>query len=171
MKGLSNKGGDTMTENEFIHTVKRNNHRLYLIALSFTQNSTDAEDIMQNVFIKLWKYKKPFESEKHIDKWLTTVCVNESKDFIKSPFRKRNLPLDEAINISVLDETDNIDLFKAVMSLPTKERAVIHLFYYEDMSILDISNILKIKESAVKTRLFRSREKLKMLLGDEWINE
>lgn len=160
-----------MNENEFITIVKRNNQRIYLIALSYTQNSTDAEDIMQNVFTKLWKHSKPFENDEHIDKWLTAVCINESKDYIKNPFRKRNVPIDEAVNTAVLDKAGNIDLFRAVMSLPTKERTIIHLFYYEDMSISDISRVLKIKESSVKTRLFRARKKLKVLLGDEWINE
>lgn len=160
-----------MRENEFISIVKRNNQRIYLIALSYTKNSTDAEDILQNVFMKLWKHNKPFEDDEHIDKWLTIVCINECRDYIKNPFRKRNVPIDEAVNISAMDKTENIDLFKAVMSLPTKERTIIHLFYYEDMSINDISDILKIKESAVKTRLFRARQKLKTLLGDEWNNE
>ncbi|MDE5605202.1 MAG: sigma-70 family RNA polymerase sigma factor [Eubacterium sp.] len=160
-----------MSENEFITIVKRNNQRIYLIALSYTKNNTDAEDIMQNVFMKLWKHSKPFEDDEHIDKWLTIVCINECRDYIKNPFRKRNVPIDEAINLSAMDKTENIDLFKAVMSLPTKERTIIHLFYYEDMSITDISDILKIKESAVKTRLFRARQKLKTLLGDEWNNE
>lgn len=160
-----------MNENEFITIVKRNNQRIYLIALSYTKNGTDAEDIMQNVFMKLWKHNKPFEDDKHIDKWLTTVCINECRDYIRNPFRKRNVPIDEAIDISARDKTENMDLFQAVMSLPTKERTIIHLFYYEDMSINDISNILNIKESAVKTRLFRARQKLKTLLGDEWNNE
>ncbi|MDE5671198.1 MAG: sigma-70 family RNA polymerase sigma factor [Eubacterium sp.] len=160
-----------MRENEFITIVKRNNQRLYLIALSYTKNGTDAEDIMQNVFMKLWKHSKPFEDDIHIDKWLTIVCINESRDYIKNPFRKRNVPIEEAIHISAVDKTGNIDLFKAVMSLPTKERTIIHLFYYEDMSINDISDILKMKESSVKTRLFRARQKLKTLLGDEWNNE
>ena len=126
---------------------------------------------MQNVFMKLWKQNKPFEDNNHADKWLTIVCINECRDYIKNPFRKRNVLIDEAIDISVPDKTNNIDLLKAVMSLPTKERTIIHLFYYEDMSINDISDILKIKESAVKTRLFRARQKLKTLLGDEWNEE
>lgn len=160
-----------MRENEFITIVKRNNQRIYLIALSYTKNSTEAEDIMQNVYMKLWKHSKPFENDEHIDKWLTIVCINESRDYIKNPFRKRTMPIDEAINISAIDKTEDIDLFKAVMSLPTKERTIIHLFYYEDISINDISDILKIKESTVKTRLFRARKKLKSILGDEWIYE
>lgn len=160
-----------MTENEFISIVKKQNRRIYLIALSITQNSSDAEDVMQNVFIKLWKYTKPFHDEEHLNKWLTAVSVNESRDYIKNPFRKRRLPLDDAVNISVLDKTENIDLFRAVMSLDTKDRTIIHLFYYEDMRIADIADILKIRESAVKTRLFRARGRLKSILGDEWINE
>ncbi len=160
-----------MTENEFISVVKQNSKRIYLIALSVTKNSSDAEDVMQNVFLKLWKYKKPFNDSEHLKKWLTAVCVNESKDYIKNPFRKRNLPLDKAVDISVLDKTQNIDLFKAIMSLDTKERTIIHLFYYEDMCVADISDILRLKESTVKTRLFRARKKIKAILGDEWINE
>lgn len=160
-----------MCENEFISCVKKNSRRIYLIALSHTKNSADAEDIMQNVFIKLWKHKKPFDDNLHMEKWLTIVCINECRDFIKNPFRRHNLPIEEAINISSLDKTENIDLFKAVMELPKKERTIIHLFYYEDMSINDISDILRIKESAVKTRLFRARKKLKSILGDEWIYE
>lgn len=160
-----------MTESEFTDIVKKNSKRIYLIALSITQNSSDAEDIMQNVFIKLWRYKKPFEDREHMNKWLSTVCVNESKDCVKNPLRKRKVSLDEAVNLSVLDKAENIDLFKAVMSLNVKERTIIHLFYYEDMRVADISKILKIKESAVKTRLFRARNKLKSILGDEWINE
>lgn len=160
-----------MTDNKFIESVKRNSNRLYLIALSFTKNSSDAEDIVQNVFLKLWKSQKSFESDNHMDNWLTVVCANESKDFIKSPFRRHSMPLEEAVNISTLDSTDKLDLFKAVMSLPTKERTVIHLFYYEDLSVKQISRILKLKESAIKTKLHRARKKLKNILGDEWINE
>ena len=139
-----------MTENEFIFTVQRNKQRIYLLELSFTKCSADAEDIMQNTFVKLWNCSKPFENNAHIDKWLTAVCVNESKDFLKNPFRKRNVPIDEIIGLSYSDKTENIDLFKAVMSLPLKERTVVHLFYYEDMSIVQISGALNIKESAVK---------------------
>lgn len=160
-----------MTQENFISCVKRNNQRLFLIALSFTQNHSDAEDILQNVFLKLWKYEKDFESDTHIDKWLTLVCINESKNYIKSPFRKRNVSLDEFSETYTFKEDDSYDLFNAVMSLPKKERIVIHLFYYEDMTIKDISSILKTKESAVKTRLHRARKKLKEILGDEWINE
>ena len=57
------------------------------------------------------------------------------------------------------------------MSLTKKERTIILFFYYEDMTVKEISNILKVKESTIRTRLARAREKLKTILGDDWINE
>lgn len=84
---------------------------------------------------------------------------------------KKNTFLDEAKDIYTFDKPKNYDVFNAVMSLSKKDRAIVHLFYYEDMSVKDIANLLKIKESTVKTRLHRARLKLKNLLGDEWIYE
>lgn len=160
-----------MTENEFIKAVKRNNQRLYLIALSFTKNPDDSEDIIQVVFEKLWSCKKSFNNDEHIDKWLTAVCVNESKDLLKSFFKSRRADNDEYIDKGIFDDCRDYDLFNAVMKLPKKERVVIHLFYYEDLPVNKIAQILKTNDSTVKTRLRRGRLKLKEMLGDDWINE
>ncbi len=156
-----------MTESKFNECVRTQSQRLYLIALSFTKNQADAEDILQNVYLKLWNCKKEFNSDEHMAKWLTKVCINESKDLLRLHFRKRNVPLEEAINLSNIDNTQDIDLIKAVMSLPKNQRTVIHLFYFEDLQINEIAKLLNIKESTVKTRLSRSRQKLKVKLGDE----
>ncbi len=161
-----------MTNESFEKAVRRNNQRLFLIALSFTKSSYDAEDILQNVFVKLLKHPSEFENAEHIDRWLTTVCVNESRNYIKYFFRKHScIDEQEIISHDVFENKVENDLFNIVMSLPKKDRTVIHLFYYEDMSVKDISCMLKITESAVKTRLNRARKKLKEMLGDEWINE
>ena len=161
-----------MTNESYEKVVRRNNQRLFLIALSFTKNPYDAEDILQNVFLKLLKHTSGFVNDEHIDKWLTTVCINESKNCIKSFFRKHH-SIDECELVSpdIFESLIENDLFNIVMSLPKKDRTVIHLFYYEDMSVKEISGILKITEASVKTRLNRARNKLKTLIGDEWINE
>lgn len=160
-----------MNNDEFIYAVKRNSNRLYLIALTFTKNHYDAEDIVQNTFLKLIKQNKAFESDGHIDNWLTAVCVNESKDYLKSFFRKNSTSLEDAKELYTFDKPKDFDLFTAVMSLPKKERTVIHLFYYEELSIKEIAALMKISESSVGTRLHRARKHLKEILGDEWINE
>ena len=155
----------------FENAVKRNSRRLYLIALTFTKNHYDSEDIVQNVFVKLWKHNKTFETDNHIDNWLTAVCINESKNCLKSYFRKNTTDLESISELYSFDSKEDIDIFTAVMSLPKNERTVIHLFYYEDLSIKQIAEHLSIKESLVGTRLFRARKSLKRILGDEWINE
>ncbi len=160
-----------MTRDEFTKAVEENNKRVFLIALSFTKNNQDAEDIMQNVFLKLWNCKISFENDEHIAKWLTIVTSNESKNLLKYYQRKRTEPITEVGEEFYFDEAEDRDLFNAVMSLSPKIALVIHLFYYEDMSVRDIAKTLKISESVVKTRLCRGREKLKELLGGIWINE
>lgn len=161
-----------MNNEDYISSVKRNSNRLYRLALSFVKSHYDAEDIVQDVFLKMWHAKIDFENSEHIDKWLTVACINKSKDYIKSPFQKRNTHLEEANHLLyTFDKTEHYDIFKAVMSLPKKERVVVHLFYYEDMPINEISSCLGIKSSAVKTRLYRARKDLKQILGEDWINE
>lgn len=77
-----------MTEDEYICAVRRSARRIYLIAFSYTRNRYDAEDIMQNTFLKLWKTDVSYESDEHLDRWLTRVCVNECKDFLSFPSEK-----------------------------------------------------------------------------------
>ncbi|MBQ4339317.1 MAG: RNA polymerase sigma factor [Clostridia bacterium] len=156
-----------MTSEEFRIAVSRNSHRLFLIAFSFTKSTYDAEDIVQNVFLKLWKYDKEFADREHIDKWLTAVCVNESKNCIKSVFRSfQNIEDCQLASPDCFGDSSQQELFNAVMELPKKYRTAVHLFYYEDLPIKEIAELLGVKESAVKTRLSRARTKIKERLGE-----
>lgn len=159
-----------MTEEKFIHAVKRNSQRLFVIAFSYLKNKHDAEDALQNTFLKLWKSKIEFDDDLGIDKWLTKVLVNDCKNFFNLSFRQ-NKSIEEVYDVSTFDKYFNVDLYNAVMSLNKKERLCVILFYYDDLTINDISNVTGIKESTVKSLLKRSRNKLKLKLGDEWIYE
>ncbi|MCI7264139.1 MAG: sigma-70 family RNA polymerase sigma factor [Eubacterium coprostanoligenes] len=159
-----------MTEEKFIHAVKRNSQRLFVIAFSYLKNKHDAEDALQNTFLKLWKSKIEFNDDLGIDKWLTKVLVNDCKNFFNLSFRQ-NKSIEEVYDVSTFDKYFNVDLYNAVMSLNKKERLCVILFYYDDLTISDISKVTGIKESTVKSLLKRSRNKLKLKLGDEWIYE
>lgn len=159
-----------MTEEKFIHAVKRNSQRLFVIAFSYLKNKHDAEDALQNAFLKLWKSKIEFNDDLGIDKWLTKVIVNDCKNFFNLSFRQ-NKSIEEVYDVSTFDKYFNVDLYNAVMSLNKKERLCVILFYYDDLTISDISKVTGIKESTVKSLLKRSRNKLKLKLGDEWIYE
>lgn len=159
-----------MTENEFLSAIERNNQRLFVIAFSYLQNKYDSEDVLQNTFLKLWKTDTNFDSNEYMDKWLTKVCINDCKNIFRQLFRKQT-SLEDAYDVSSFDKHFNLDLFNAVSSLTKKERLCVILFYYDDMPTKDISLMLNINESTVKSILRRSRQKLKQKLGDEWIYE
>lgn len=160
-----------MTQTEYVHAVQRNSQRLFLIALSFVRNRMDAEDALQDVFLNLWNRAEPFEDEAHMDKFLTRVCINVCKNMLRSPFRRRCVDLDDAQSLYTFDSMEDFDLFRAVLSLPVKERTVVHLFYYEDQSVREIADSLRMTESAVKTALHRAREKLRKCLKEEGNHE
>ncbi len=160
-----------MTESEFVTIVEENSKRVFLIALSFTKNKSDAEDIMQDVFLKLWKHNKSFESKEHLTKWLTVVTSNESKNLLRRISRRKETDLEDISNDFTFSSEESRNIFDTVMALPPKLALVIHLFYYEDMSVRDIADTLGISEGAVKTRLNRGREKLKIMLKGEYTDE
>lgn len=157
-----------MNRSEFINAVEMYSDDVFRIALSYCSNKSDAEDITQNTFLKLLQSDESFESDKHIKKWLFRVAINNCKDIKKSFWQKNTLPLDDLIEAeSVADFTQNdYDLYNAVTRLQAKYRIVVHLFYYEDYSIKEISELLEIKETTVQTRLMRARRKLKELLEE-----
>jgi RNA polymerase sigma-70 factor (ECF subfamily) len=123
------------------------------------------------VFLKLWRRTEPFENDEHTDKFLTRVCINVCKNMLRSPFRRRCDPLDDAQSLYTFDSTEDCDLFRAVLSLPVKERTVVHLFYYEDQSVREIAENLRMTDSAVKTTLHRARNHLKQCLKEEGTHE
>ena len=138
---------------------------VYRLALARTKDKYFAEDVCQEVFFKYIKSNKDFESEEHTKAWLIRVTVNASKTFLTSSWHKKTVPLSEEI---VFNSPEKSDLFQQVQKLAPKYATIIHLHYYEDLSIAQIASLLGMKESTVKSHLFRGRQKLKTLLGGRY---
>lgn len=137
---------------------------VYRLAFSQTQNKHDADDVFQEVFLRYMKEKSAFVSEEHKKAWLIRVTVNCSKKLRGSAWFRRTVALDE--NIASEQPQEN-EICSALQQLPQKYRTVIHLFYYEDMPVAKISEVLGMKESAVRTQLTRARNLLRTKLkGD-----
>jgi RNA polymerase sigma-70 factor (ECF subfamily) len=137
---------------------------LYRIAFSYLGNKQDCEDILQDVFIKLCYSAPEFPSDEDEKRWLIRVTINRSKDHLKSFWQRNKICLDD-IEDYVTTLEDREDLLE-IINLPPKYKVVIHLYYYEGYNIMEISNILKASVSAVKMRLKRGRELLKIELED-----
>ena len=134
---------------------------IYKLALSQTKNRDSADDTVQEVFLRFLKSDKEFESDEHIKAWLIRVTVNCCHNVFSNSWAQKTTPLTEDI---VFDTEEKGDVYYAVLELPQKYRAVIHLFYYEDMSIEEISKTLGQNASTVKSQLSRGRKMLRNML-------
>ena len=144
---------------------------IYRMAFSMVQAKEDAEDILQNVFMKLLLYQKEFHDSDHLRRWLIRVAINECNSLWTSSWRKRVelkefSERDMAGNESFYN-SEYEDLYTAMRTLPPKLRIVIHLFYYEEYSTREIASLLHILEATVRTRLSRARKLLKIQLDDQ----
>lgn len=131
---------------------------LYRFCLMQMKNAADAEDVMQEVFVKRLYQAPPFQTAEHERRWLFRVALNQCRDEWKRGCR-RELPLEAAALVAV-PEPERA-LLEQVAALPEKLRTVIHLHYCEGYSQQEITSLLGITVSAVKMRMKRGREALR----------
>lgn len=135
------------------------------IAYTYLKNTNSAEDILQEVLLKILKKKMHFEDKKHEKYWLIRVTINLCKDYLKSAWYRKNVALDE--NIAYLPEEQE-NVLHQVLALPPKYKMVIYLYYYEGLSQKEIAKILHKKPATIGTWLARARKILEEKLKGEW---
>lgn len=137
---------------------------VYRLAFARTGTKQDAEDVYEEVFLRFLKRKPKFESEEHRKAWFLRVTVNCSNTFLSSVWQKRTEGLSEEIPFT---EKEHQHLYQELQKLPGKYRSVIHLFYYEELSVEEIGQVLNRKSATVRTQLTRAREMLRGMLKEE----
>lgn len=162
-----------MERNKYIKTVRTYGNTIFRIAYQYCGNKSDAEDIMQNTFLKLLKSEKTFEDEEYLKRWLIRVTINDAKNLRLSFWKRKVSFTEEAGEMEgySFDVTENKAIHDAVMNLPAKYRVVVHLYYFEEYSIKEISEIINAKETTIQTQLMRARAKLKEQLKEVWEDE
>lgn len=148
---------------------------LYRIAINYCRNSEDAEDAVQNAFLKLMETDVVFNDDEHIHRWLIRVTINECKSIWRLFNRHPVISLDEE-SVKTDQELNTVEegfseearqeLYDAVMGLPTKYRGILYLYYYEGYKVEEISDMVGISQSNVQIRLMRGRKKLKEFLEE-----
>jgi len=139
---------------------------IYKIAFVYLKNNADVEDALQEVFLKLLLKAPKFNSVEHEKAWLIRVTINTCKNMLKSHGRRQNIATMDELEQVGTPERKNDEVLTEILNLPDKYKAVIHLYYYEGYSVLQIAQILKTTQSAVKMRLKRGRDILKLELRD-----
>jgi len=140
---------------------------VYKLAYSYTGSAADAEDIVQDVFLKLLQKNISVTAGKE-KAYLMQVAANACRDHLRSASVRKNVTYEEYLaNENNNQDLEDSELLHALSQLPFKYRTVIHLHYYEGYTLKEISKILKLSVSAVSMRLTRGREMLKELMKED----
>ena len=137
---------------------------VYRLAYAQLRSRHDADDVFQEVFLRYHRAAPPFESEEHRKAWLLRVTANCANSLAASPWRKRSVPLEDVYAYSDQEESG---LDAALAQLPSKYRAVIHLYCYDGYSTEEIARILGRRASTVRAQLARARQTLARLLKED----
>ena len=135
------------------------------VAYTYVHSIQDAEDIAQDTFVRYLQSGKTFENDEHEKAWLLRVCINQSKNQLKSGWQKSRNPLPETLSVPPPEASP---VLFAVLKLEEKYRLPIHLYYYEGYSLSDIARLLRLPSATVGTRLTRARALLKKQLGGDF---
>lgn len=136
---------------------------LIRIAVQQTKNISEAEDIVQEVYLTLMRQKKPFDNDAHLKAWLIKVTFNKCKDYFKSSRVKKTVPLTEEMTFMAKEEQI---VLPEIFELELKERTILYLHYYEGYTTAEIADILEMKVNTVGSKLRRVRMKLKNILEE-----
>ncbi len=152
-----------MQTEQFTRIARKYMDTVYRVALNYMKSPDAADDITQEVFLRLLRSNTLFETEEHTRNWLIRVTINECKRDLASRWRRVE-PLEAYAEKLSFSSEENSETYRIVMRLPRKYRMVIYLHYYEGYSTAEIAQMLGSKQSTVCTQLERGRKLLKTML-------
>lgn len=166
MELLDTASEDTRRE-DFADAVLRHSKAMFLCARSVLGSDADAEDAVSEAVLMAWSGYGKLREPGAVKTWLLKITLNCARQVRRREGRiiytDDLTPYDQGQS----DRTPDISLWQAVCALPPEQRAVVTLFYYEDMSVKDIARILSLPEGTVKSRLNRARRRLRELLEED----
>ncbi|MBQ6935823.1 MAG: sigma-70 family RNA polymerase sigma factor [Clostridia bacterium] len=152
---------NTEIKKEYVDAVvNKYSDMLFRICYCILCNKSDAEDALQDTFVKLITKAPDFNDDEHEKAWLIKVATNISKNMVMLRLRRNTVDFNDITEIGVKDEDSEV--FEAIMNLPVKYKIVMVLFYVEGYKTEEISEIIQVSSEAVRKRLQKGRELLKI---------
>ena len=144
----------------------RQSRTVYHLAMTYLKNTADAEDAVHNVFVNYIKKKPEFKNLEHEKAWFIVTTKNYCKNMLKN-FWKSKVDIGDIPETNCGEKNEDSLLLDKIMELSVKYREVLYLYYYEEYSVREMSELLSRKESTIQTQLAAARQKLKNVLGKE----
>ncbi|MHA6252292.1 sigma-70 family RNA polymerase sigma factor [Oceanobacillus sp. CAU 1775] len=158
-------------EELFDEIMNEYGQQILQLAYSYVNNIQIAEDLTQDIFVKCYKSLHTYRGNSKLKTWLWRIAINHCKDYLRSWYNKNVIITEnelkqaenqnESVEQTVIQMEEDHKLVARIMNLPIKYREVIYLFYFEELSIKEVSAMLDVKVNTVKTRLKRAKELLK----------
>lgn len=160
------------TDKELAELYQRHADLVYRLCYMYLKNPVDAEDAVQSVFLKLIHVQMAFNDHEHEKAWLTVTTRNYCKDVLKHWWKTRRVALDALPEVAAWNgDEPSGKVLARLLSLPEKYKTVLYLYYFEEYSIKEISDMLGLKESTIQTQLSRGRKRLKIDLGGNYLEQ
>ena len=151
-----------ITDEQFEQLYHRHVDTVYRVCFMLLKNRADAEDAVQTVFIKLLQNEKPFTDHEHEKAWLIRTARNHCLNLLSHWWRRKRVSMD-SLSEPEVPHGDNLrELWNLVLNLPARYKTVVYMFYYEGYSTREIAHILEMKESTVRSQLYKARKLLKI---------
>lgn len=139
------------------------------IAYTYLKNRADAEDIVQDVFLRIIDKKPSFNDENHEKSWLIRATINMCKNKVNLFWNKNKCSIDDVQEFAVSDKYNtDTSVFQAVMELGEKYRVMVYMYYYEGYSTPEIAKVIGKSETTIRSLLHRARNKLKDMLKEDY---
>lgn len=162
--------------------IDRYKQMVFTLAYRMLRNKEDAEEIAQDTFLKAHKALDTFKGDAKFSTWLYKIAYYQSLDLLKKKKRQiASVSIDQYISVDIkvmngvleeLDRQDRVRIVKmAIDRLTEEDAAIVSLFYFEELSIKEIAEIVSLSPELIKVRLFRSRKQLAILLSNSLITE
>ena len=157
----------TAKELDFANVYEMYVNDIYRLCFSFMKNHMDAEDAVQETFLKYYHSEKTFDTLEHKKAWLIVTASNQCKDMLKHWWRQRK-NIEDYKNVLDDNSTKTDEMLAIIIELPDKYKTSIYLYYYEGYKIKEIAKILKQKQNTINSKLTRARKKLKEIMEVEY---
>lgn len=162
--------------------VKKYHRMVFTLAIKILKNREEAEELAQDVFLKVYQSLSSFNKESKLSTWIYKICYNASINKYRSQKKRMETTELNGFTEHSISDTANAHhkmqteekkkaIKDSILKLPEADRIIITLYYYEDMSIKEIAAIVSLSTQNVKVKLYRSRKKLFLELKDKLANE
>ena len=152
------------TEEMIQNRLLTNYERFYRLAYSYVHNAADTQDIVQEGAYKALRAQSSLRRPEQIDTWLYRIMVNEAYSLLRKQSRRQELP--NLQDTEVYDNYEDFDLQTAIDRLPPVEATIIRLRFFEDLKLEQISEIMRMPLSTVKSKLYRTLKALQIELEE-----